>query len=306
VEIAAEQFEALWPLTAGRRLSKLRHYVPTEAREIEVDVYGGALEGLIIAEIEFGPGEQPELFEPPEWLGDDVTGQPRYANQSLATRGIPTATTTTECRERDGPRSTSFAVMLAVPTPDAKLSFIQRLPLTRAAVEFARERHSGQRRRGDHATFVVHPLEVASLLERSHYPDHVVAAAVLHDVLEDTDVDRGELEGRFGPEVAQLVSIVSDDPSVRDEEARKDQVRERVRGAGGYAAAIYGADKVSKVRELRMLLVVGISDEEAGIRLERYSRSLRMLEEAIPGSRLVELLRFELEALERLPPEDQP
>jgi (p)ppGpp synthase/HD superfamily hydrolase len=186
--------------------------------------------------------------------------------------------------------------------PDPGLSFVDRLPLTRVAVEYARERHSGQLRRADRAAFVVHPLEVASLLERSHYPDHVVAAAVLHDVLEDTDAERGDLERRFGPEVAELVAILSDDPSIPGEEARKDEVRERVRRAGGYASAIYAADKVSKVRELRTMLVVGISEEEVELRLKRYRRALGMLEETIPGSRLVELLRFELEALERLPP----
>jgi (p)ppGpp synthase/HD superfamily hydrolase len=186
--------------------------------------------------------------------------------------------------------------------PEPYLTFAEQLPLTRAAIEFARARHSGQRRRADGAPFVVHPLEVASLLERSGYPDHVVAAAVLHDVLEDTDASRAELEERFGAEVAALVAVVSDDPSIPDEEARKDGVREQVRRAGGYAAAIYAADKVSKVRELRTLLALGITDEEAELRLERYRRSLRMLEGTIRGSRLVKLLRFELEALDRLPP----
>ncbi len=185
------------------------------------------------------------------------------------------------------------------------LSFADRLPLTRAAVEFARERHVGQLRRGDDAAFIVHPFEVASLLERSEYPDHVVAAGVLHDVLEDTDANRAELEDLFGTEVAGLVATLSDDPSIPGEEARKDEVRERVRQTGGYAVAIYAADKVSKVRELRTMLVVGIDEEEAATRLERYRRSLAMLEEVIPGSRLVELLRFELEALQLLPPKGE-
>jgi (p)ppGpp synthase/HD superfamily hydrolase len=191
---------------------------------------------------------------------------------------------------------------MPMPRPGSSLSFADRLPLTRAAIQFARERHSGQRRRADGAAFVVHPFEVASLLERSRYPDQVVAAGVLHDVLEDTDADRAELEERFGSEVAQLVSTVSDDPSIPDKEARKDELRERVRRAGDYASAIYAADKVSKVRELRTLLIVGMGEEEAEVKLERYRKSLGMLEETIPGSRLVELLRFELEALERLPP----
>jgi (p)ppGpp synthase/HD superfamily hydrolase len=183
------------------------------------------------------------------------------------------------------------------------LSFLQHLPLARAAVEFARERHAGQRRAADGAAFVIHPIEVAALLERSRYPDHVVAAAVLHDVLEDTDAEPADLEARFGREVADLVALVSDDPTIHDEERRKDDVRERVRRAGGFGPVVYAADKVSKVRELRALMHTGLERSQADAKLDRYRRSLAMLEEAIPGSRLVEVLRFEIEALERLPPE---
>ena len=75
-----------------------------------------------------------------------------------------------------------------------------------------------------------------------------------------------------------------------------------MRRAGGYAPAVYAADKVSKVRELRALMSAGLDRAQAEIKLSRYRRSLDMLEQAIPGSRLVALLRFELEALEQLPP----
>jgi (p)ppGpp synthase/HD superfamily hydrolase len=182
------------------------------------------------------------------------------------------------------------------------LTFLEHRPLTSEALEFARERHVDQRRLADGAPFVLHPLEVASLLDRSHHPDHVTAAAVLHDVLEDTDAERSELEERFGIEVAELVAAVSDDVSIADEEERKDDVRERVRRLGGYPAALYAADKVSKVRELRLLMASGAPREEVEAKLTRYSRSLEMLDATIPGSRLVELLRFELEALRALPP----
>jgi len=182
------------------------------------------------------------------------------------------------------------------------LSFLRDSPLARAAVAFASERHAGQRRQGDGAEFVLHPIEVAALLERSGYPDHVVAAAVLHDVLEDTDAERADLEARFGADVADLVALVSDDPAIEDEERRKDEVRERVRRAGGFASAVYAADKISKVRELRSLIHAGIAPSRAEVKLNRYRRSLDMLEQAIPGSRLVEALRFEIEALDRLPP----
>jgi (p)ppGpp synthase/HD superfamily hydrolase len=183
------------------------------------------------------------------------------------------------------------------------LSFARHLPMTREAIAFADEHHGSQRRAADRARFVVHPLEVASYLARAGYPDHVVAAAVLHDVLEDTDTQRGELESRFGPDVSELVELVSDDPTIEDQEQRKDDVRERVRRAGGYGAVVYAADKVSKVRELRMLVALGLDPDEAAVRLGRYRKSLQMLDEILASSRIVELLRFELEALERLPPE---
>jgi (p)ppGpp synthase/HD superfamily hydrolase len=182
------------------------------------------------------------------------------------------------------------------------LSFLGHLPLTRQAVRYAEEHHGGQTRKADGASYVLHLLEVASLLDRSGYPDHIVAAAVLHDVLEDTDVERTQLAARFGAEIANLVAVVSDDPHISDGEARKDAVRERVREVDGEASVVYAADKVCKVRELRLLMTTDPDDPEIPVRLERYRKSLAMLQDTIPGSRLVELLRFELEALKELPP----
>jgi hypothetical protein len=183
-----------------------------------------------------------------------------------------------------------------------RLTFTRDLPLSQSALEFAVERHAGQIRAADHAEFVLHPVEVGSILERSNYPDYVVAAGILHDVLEDTDTECGEVEARFGGEVAELVATLSDDPSIGDEERRHEDLRERVRKAGGYASAIFAADKVSKVRELRALLASGPPTAETDAKLRHYRASLEMLEEVMPGSRLVELLRFELEALEQIPP----
>jgi (p)ppGpp synthase/HD superfamily hydrolase len=191
------------------------------------------------------------------------------------------------------------------PQPDvgAAFGFVQDLPLTRAGIAFAQEQHGRQRRPADGAPFLLHPLEVASMLARSGYPDHVIAAAVLHDVLEDTDAERSELRARLGSEIADLVALVSDDPTIDDEEQRKDDVRHRVRRAGANALVVYAADKVSKVRELRMLIAAGLDEEAATVKLTRYRKSLAMLEQAIPASGLVDLLRFEVEALETLPPQ---
>jgi (p)ppGpp synthase/HD superfamily hydrolase len=121
-------------------------------------------------------------------------------------------------------------------------------------------------------------------------------------VLEDTDAESLDLEAQFGPQVSELVALVSDDPSIADEEAQKDAVRDRVSGGSTYAQAVYAADKVSKVRELRMLMAGGLDRDQAETKRRRYRRSLEMLEHKLSDERLVDLLRFELEALESLPP----
>lgn len=90
VGIGAAEFERLWPLTAARRLVKTRYRVPLSGRlEAEVDVFEGDLEGLLVAEVEFGSERESRDFEPRSWLGTEVTGDDRYASQTLAVDGIP-------------------------------------------------------------------------------------------------------------------------------------------------------------------------------------------------------------------------
>ena len=72
------------------------------------------------------------------------------------------------------------------------------LPMAQAALRFARARHAGQRREIDHAPFIDHPIEVAWLLRRDGQPDEVIAAGLLHDVLEKTATTSAELRRRFG------------------------------------------------------------------------------------------------------------
>jgi adenylate cyclase len=91
VEISLESAhcETLWPLTEGRRLSKTRHQIPLGELEVELDVYEGSLAGLMIAEVEFPDEAAADSFEKPDWLGEEVTGEQAYLNQTLATEGIP-------------------------------------------------------------------------------------------------------------------------------------------------------------------------------------------------------------------------
>jgi CYTH domain-containing protein len=88
--IEPERFDALWRLTDGRRVVKTRHDVPLEdGLTAEVDVYEGALDGLVTAEVEFGSEPASAAFAAPDWLGAEVTGDKRYANRALAVSGLP-------------------------------------------------------------------------------------------------------------------------------------------------------------------------------------------------------------------------
>ena len=84
VALTAEQFATLWPATDGKRLSKTRYEIPSGDRIVEIDIYGGKHVGLVVAEVEFEDEASAINFVPPDWLGDDVTGDPRYSNQLLA------------------------------------------------------------------------------------------------------------------------------------------------------------------------------------------------------------------------------
>jgi (p)ppGpp synthase/HD superfamily hydrolase len=183
----------------------------------------------------------------------------------------------------------------------ARTDFVERSPLTREALAFAALRHEGQTRDRADVPFVTHPVEVACLLHEAGYSDEVVAAGVLHDVLEVTDVERPELEERFGPEVAALVAAVSDDPTIEDDGKRKAALRRQVARAGDEAAAVFAADKVSKARELRARARHGRFQRSDEGKLGHYQASLEMLSELIPGHPLVEQLREELSAVHGLP-----
>jgi CYTH domain-containing protein len=84
IDLTREQFEILWPATEGRRLTKTRYDVPLGDRVVEIDVYTGKHQGLVVAEVEFDDERSARDFRPPDWLGKDVSHDERYSNQLLA------------------------------------------------------------------------------------------------------------------------------------------------------------------------------------------------------------------------------
>jgi (p)ppGpp synthase/HD superfamily hydrolase len=177
--------------------------------------------------------------------------------------------------------------------------------LTGAALAWARELHGGQVRAVDHAPFILHPLEVGALLSGRGFDDEVVAAGLLHDLVEKTDARVEDVRERFGDRVARIVGDLTEDPAIVDYGQRKGALRASVAEGGADAHAVYAADKVVKVRELRAQAARAerlLDDPDLRQRLEHYQRSLEMLESVASDLPLVRQLAFELWALSALPP----
>ncbi len=170
--------------------------------------------------------------------------------------------------------------------------------MTRAAFAFAAARHADQYREIDGAPFIAHPLEVGRLLRRDGQPDDVVAAGLLHDVLEKTGTRLHELEHEFGSRIAELVAAVSDDSTISDYDRRKRELRDRVARSGADTLAIFAADKISKVRELGLMSRRRVGQRINQARLAHYRESLEMLRRVAGQSGLVDRLDLELRALD--------
>jgi (p)ppGpp synthase/HD superfamily hydrolase len=129
---------------------------------------------------------------------------------------------------------------------------VERSELVRSALVMAREAHSGQTRNASGGRpYIDHPVAVAERLAELGYGDEVLAAALLHDVVEDSDLEVEDVRAQIDPRVAEIGAALSDDESVEAYETRKAEHRRRVETAGPDAHAIYASDKLTNIEMLR-------------------------------------------------------
>ena len=142
----------------------------------------------------------------------------------------------------------------------------ERSLLVRQALATARELHEGTVRDvGDDVPFIEHPLAVAELLAEHRMEDQVIAAGLLHDMLEYTPLGLGALRERFGMKVAMIVCALTEDFEIDDYEARKRELRSRVAATGIEAQRVFAADKIANVIEARDDYVLLQEDLDAGL-----------------------------------------
>jgi (p)ppGpp synthase/HD superfamily hydrolase len=129
-------------------------------------------------------------------------------------------------------------------------------------------------------------------VESAGTPPEVVAAALLHDVVEDTDLEVSDIGARFGPHVAELVAAMTEDRSITGYAKRKLEHRGRIAAAGREASLIFVADKLSNAR--RMLRG---QKKPAKRKIAHYASTLEMMREKYPDLPLLDDLERELDTV---------
>jgi (p)ppGpp synthase/HD superfamily hydrolase len=121
--------------------------------------------------------------------------------------------------------------------------------LIEKALLLALKAHAGQERKEQPIPYIVHPIEVALILAKQAFSDVVIAAALVHDTVEDTPVTLEDVRRELGEEVAALVAPVTHDDSLSWDDKKRAYI-ESVRAASEAAKAISVADKMANAESL--------------------------------------------------------
>ncbi len=117
------------------------------------------------------------------------------------------------------------------------------------AAKIAVRAHDGQTRKEGDTPYIVHPIAVALILARHGFGEDIQAAALVHDVAEDTSMSLDDIRHELGEGVALLVAPITHDDSLSWEEKKKAYV-ESVRNASAEVKAIATADKIANAKSL--------------------------------------------------------
>ena len=127
-------------------------------------------------------------------------------------------------------------------------------PMLDLALGLAAKAHRTQERKGSAVPYIAHPAHVAVILIKYGFPESAVIAAVLHDVVEDTEVSLSEVQAQFGPAVATLVDQVSEKKQEGGHKlpwlVRKKELLGRLSQADPLAAAVKSADALHNCQTL--------------------------------------------------------
>lgn len=124
------------------------------------------------------------------------------------------------------------------------------MSLIKEARRYAEHAHSGQMRKLSDKPYIIHPINVGNILEKAGFSEEVIAAAYLHDAVEDTSVTLEEIVQRFGLEVAGIVEAHTENKSKSWEE-RKQHTIQIVKTGSLEVKSLIVADKLDNLRSLK-------------------------------------------------------
>ena len=123
------------------------------------------------------------------------------------------------------------------------------MEIVEKALRIAAVAHKEQLRKSDQSPYIVHPIMVARILAEHGFDDTVQAAALVHDVIEDTAVTEDQLRAELGDEIVDIVVAVSEDKNL-EWEARKEAYIEAVVNASEAVKAVSVTDKIHNAQSL--------------------------------------------------------
>ena len=122
------------------------------------------------------------------------------------------------------------------------------------AIDLAAKAHQGQKRKGIKVPYVTHPYAAAIIVSQYTDDEDILTAALLHDLLEDTNVTRTRLEREFGASVARMVNDVTEEPHLKASgmswKERKDHCLEKLKQAPPDSLMIASADKIQNLHSM--------------------------------------------------------
>ena len=128
------------------------------------------------------------------------------------------------------------------------------MELVSEAIAFAAKAHDGMRRKKSNVPYILHPMEAAVIVGTMTDDQNIIAAAALHDVVEDTDITIGEIEKRFGKRVRELVQSETEDkrpdlPPEKTWRIRKEESLRVLRNTNDLAVLmVWLGDKLANMR----------------------------------------------------------
>ena len=133
------------------------------------------------------------------------------------------------------------------------------------ALEFAREKHKEQKRKMSNDPYIIHPIRVAEIVRCYGGNEDQIAAALLHDTVEDTDTKPEEIEKEFGSIISGLVAELTNDDVEKERMGKEKYLTKKISSMSPEALLVKFADRLDNVRD------IGSTDSDWSIRYNKQT-----------------------------------